>query len=391
MLLLLDKAITLWQSRKIRFILIQAALVILLIFTCYAVWQNLEANLNARGLSLGFEFLDDIAGFSIIMHLIDYSEQSTYLQAFWVGLLNTLLVSFLGILFATIIGVGIGVARTSQNWLISKFALFYVELIRNIPLLLQIFFWYFVVLRSAPYPQHSYHIGKIFFISNRGISLPLPVLSSYTSYSLIIAGIIFILAFSCLLFEKKICLQKGKKRTWRLSFALSLFIISFIFFGLGWISIQWQMPVLKRFNFEGGFTIPPEFLALLIALSLYTAAFIAEVVRMGIQSVPNAQNEAALSLGLTHLQTLRLVIFPQALRVILPPLTNQYLNLTKNSSLAAAIAYPDLVSVFAGTVLNQTGHAVEIIGVTMGVYLLINLSISCLILLYEHATQWRNA
>jgi general L-amino acid transport system permease protein len=316
---------SIWYNRTFRNLFIQA-IVLGFIFVCAcAIWNILQNNLNERGIEFGLEFLKDTAGFSIIMHLIAYNEQSSYGRVFWVGLLNTLLVSGIGITFATFLGLLIGLARLSSQKLISYLATIYIEIVRNIPLLLQLFIWYFVVLRSAPSPHQSISFFDSIFITNRGIYLPWPFSGT---------------------------------------------------------------PHLGRFNFEDGINLLPEFLALVIALTIYTAAYIGEIVRMGIISVPKSQKEASLALGLSRYQTLKLVIIPQSMRVILPPLTNQYLNLTKNSSLATAIAYPDLVSVFAGTALNQTGQAVEIIILTMAVYLFISLNISGLMLVYEKMTAW---
>lgn len=376
-----------WFNQKFRLVLFQFALLIFIIFIGIILWQNLQNNLKLRGIAVGFEFWNETAGFSIIMHLIDYTEKSTYGRAFWVGLLNTLLVSGLGIFFATIIGVIVGLARLSSHWIIAKCALGYVELIRNIPLLLQIFFWYFVVLRAAPLPQNSFSFANSIFINKRGIYLPAPI--GHLETALLGLGALLCLGVVLIFFmvEKRYCLAQGCKRSPRRFAGQIALILMGVFLLLSLSTFSWEFPVLQGLNFEHGIVLIPEFLALLIALSVYTAAFIAEIVRMGILSVHKGQNEAALALGLTKWQALRLILIPQALRTVLPPLTNQYLNLTKNSSLAAAIAYPDLVSVFAGTVLNQTGQAVEIIAITMGVYLVISLTISFFILLYEKRTQ----
>ncbi len=377
-----------WFNQKFRLILVQLILLGLVIFAGYFIWQNLQDNLKQRGIAAGFDFWHETAGFGIIMHLIDYSQNSTYGRAFLVGLLNTLLVSGLGIFFATLIGFIVGVARLSSNWLIAKCAVCYIESIRNIPLLLQIFFWYFVVLRAAPLPRDSIILADAIFINKRGIYLPAPISNSMTLWFGLCALMCVLLGIIFFLKGKRYCLQQGVKRSWRIWTGTLFCFLTVVFTLILTKTLSWSFPSLQGLNFQGGMTILPEFLGLLIALATYTATFIAEIVRMGILSVPKGQNEAALALGFTKGQSLRLILIPQALRVILPPLTNQYLNLTKNSSLAAAIAYPDLVSVFAGTVLNQTGQAVEIIAITMGVYLFISLSISLLMLLYEKKTQW---
>ncbi len=374
----------LWRNSRFRGWLFQIMTLAIVGALFWTLFDNLQVNLANRGISTGFGFLDSEAGFGIISHLIDYSESSSYGQAFLVGLLNTLLVSFIGIILATLLGILVGVARLSSNWLISRLALGYVELIRNIPLLLQIFFWYFAVLRSLPSPRQSINWGDAIFMNNRGIYLPSPLPGEGFSLAGWVFG--FALVASLLLFRWA---RRRQHRTGKLfpywSVSMGLLIgLPLLTQALQGFPLSWELPVLRGFNFRGGIVMIPEFLALLLALSIYTASYIAEIVRAGIQAVNRGQSEAALSLGLTRGQTLRLVVLPQALRVIIPPLTSQYLNLLKNSSLAAAIAYPDLVSVFAGTVLNQTGQAVEVIGITMGVYLLISLSISMLMNWYNH-------
>jgi len=375
---------SLWRNSRIRGWIFQLVALMLFLSLGWSLWDNLQTNLANRGITTGFGFLDTEAGFGIVSHLIDYSESSTYGRAFLVGLLNTLLVSFVGIIVATILGVVVGVARLSSNWLVSRLALGYVEIIRNIPLLLQIFFWYFAVLRSFPSPRQSINWGDAVFLNNRGIYLPSPVPEE--GFSLVGWGFGVALLLTILLFRwaKQRQHQTGKTfPRWRATMGLVIGLPLL----LHWVEgapLGWDLPALRGFNFQGGMVMIPEFLALLLALSIYTASYIAEIVRAGIQAVNRGQSEAALSLGLSRGQTLRLVVLPQALRVIIPPLTSQYLNLLKNSSLAAAIAYPELVSVFAGTVLNQTGQAVEVIGITMGVYLLISLSISLLMNWYNH-------
>ena len=378
------KLLELWRSGRFRGWLFQLLTLTIVGLLFWALFDNLQTNLANRGITTGFGFLDSEAGFGIISHLIEYSESSTYGRAFLVGLLNTLLVSFIGIILATLLGVVVGVARLSGNWLISHLALWYVELIRNIPLLLQIFFWYFAVLRTLPSPRQSINWGDTIFMNNRGIYLPSPLPED--GFLLVWWGVAVALIISVIIFRwaRRRQHQTGRPfPRWRVAtgllLGLPLLILAFQGFPL-----SWELPALRGFNFQGGVVMIPEFMALLLALSLYTASYIAEIVRSGIQAVNRGQSEAALSLGLSRGQTLRLVILPQALRVIIPPLTSQYLNLLKNSSLAAAIAYPDLVSVFAGTVLNQTGQAVEVIGITMGVYLLISLSISLLMNWYNH-------
>ena len=377
-----------WYHRKIRSFFYQSLFLAILIWCGWLLWQVLQNNLDERGIQIGFGFLKDTAGFNIILRLIPYDEQSTYLQVFFVGLFNTLLVSFIGIVFATLIGFLIGITRISSARLFRIFGTIYLETVRNIPLLLQIFVWYFVVLRSAPYPDKAISLFNSIFITNRGIYFPNPHCLIECGNLLMISLLALVFSLFFLHCNQKTCLQKGKARTLYLGIAL-FFLVAMIFSLLKFFNqLEWSTPKLGRFNFENGITVLPEFLALLFALSIYTAAYIAEVVRMGILSVSKGQWEASLSLGMSKWQTLRFIIIPQSLRVILPPLTNQYLNLIKNSSLATAIAYPDLVSIFAGTALNQTGQAVEIIAMTMAVYLFISLIISGTMLSYERLTRW---
>lgn len=364
-----------WYNEKSRNTAFQVALLLTILAFIYFLAHNLQKNLDARGIASGFGFLEHRAGFSIVMHLIDFSEQATYGQAFIVGLLNTIVVSAISIFIATFIGVVVGVARLSPNWLWSKIAFVYVEIIRNVPLLLQIFFWYFVVLRAAPYPQDSLQIGDTLFLNNRGLYLPKPIITP-------IAGMMFTLSAIGVLLGLSLKKMKYNKQI------VGVYAVSLVTVLIGILLCEWDLPRFGRFNFEHGFNIIPEFMALACALSTYTASFIAEIIRMGILAVPKGQWEAARSLGMNRKQVLRLVIMPQALKIIIPPLTNQYLNLAKNSSLAAAIAYPDLVAVFAGTVLNQTGQAVEIIAITMAVYLTISVSISLFMLWHERRTRW---
>jgi general L-amino acid transport system permease protein len=307
------------------------------------------------------------------MSLISYQETDTYGRVFLVGLLNTLLVAGFGVFFATIIGVLIGIARLSPNWVLARLAGGYVELIRNLPLLFQILFWYLAVLGTLPGPRQSISLFGEVFINNRGVILPAPVARE----NAVVVAIAFVAAILAAI-ALRIWAKRRHERTGRAfpTFAagtaliVGLPLVAFIAAGS---PIGIDHPRLQGFNFVGGMRLIPEFLALLIALATYTAAFIAEIVRAGILAVPRGQSEAALALGLRRGQMLRLVVLPQALRVIIPPLTNQYLNLTKNSSLAVAIGYPDLVAVFAGTTLNQTNQAVEIIALTMAVYLAISL------------------
>ena len=360
-------------------------LFIVLVFGFFTM--NAQENMGARGLEFGFGFLKTQASFDIQFSLIDYDGSHTYARAYLVGLLNTLLVAFIGIILATLLGAVVGVARLSPNYLIRKTASFYIEFFRNIPLLLQIFFWYFAALRALPMPEDAPLILNSSFMTIKGFYGPAPIWTNFDVFltSLILAMIII---FFFARFAKKKQEQDGKR--------LPVFIISLaIFLGLplltfliGGVDLTFTFPVIRQmsqssYTFDGGLKIPPELIALTLALTLYTATFIAENVRAGIQGVGKGQKEAAASIGLTPNQVLKLVIMPQALRIIIPPTTNQYLNLTKNSSLAAAIAYPDLVLVFAGTAMMQTGKAIEIVGITMATYLTISLGISLLMNWYN--------
>ncbi|RAU30408.1 amino acid ABC transporter permease [Enterobacter sp. RIT418] len=345
--------------------------------------HNTVTNLNNRGITSGFAFLDRSAGFGIVQHLIDYQEGDTYGRVFVVGLLNTLLVSALCIVCASILGFFIGLARLSENWLLRKLSTIYIETFRNIPPLLQIFFWYFAVLRNLPGPRQAINAFDLLFLSNRGLYIPSPLLAE--GMYAFIAAIVIVLLVSAGLFRyhRKHQIKTGElRKTWPAAIALiiGLPVVAHWLFGA---ALHWDIPHLRGFNFQGGLVLIPELASLTLALSIYTSAFIAEIIRAGIQAVPHGQHEAARSLGLPNTVTLRQVIIPQALRVIIPPLTSQYLNIVKNSSLAAAIGYPDMVSLFAGTVLNQTGQAIETIAITMSVYLIISLTISLLMNLYN--------
>ena len=365
-----------WNDPHYRALFFQVLLIIGLgVFLVYIV-NNTLANMEARGISTGFAFLSERSGFDILQSLIPYSADSTYGTTFVVGLLNTVLVTAIGIVFATLLGFFVGVARLSKNWLISKIATVYIETFRNIPLLIQIFFWYFVVLRAMPSAKQSMSLGDSFFLNVRGMYIPAPEGGDGFSFTLIAFAIGIVATFIMRRWAKKRQFATGEQFPvfWAtLGLVLGLPLVVFFLTGS---PLTWEIPELKRFNFEGGIRIIPEFLALLIALSIYTAAFIAEIVRSGILAVSHGQTEAALSVGLTPNQNLRLVVIPQAMRVIIPPMTSQYLNLAKNSSLATAIGYPDIVSVFMGTTLNKTGQAVEIIAMTMAVYLTMSLTIS---------------
>ncbi|WP_413742219.1 amino acid ABC transporter permease [Sodalis sp. RH15] len=358
------------------------AVVVLFSFVGY-ILHNTLTNLHHRGITSGFGFLNDAAGFGIIQHLISFQDGDTYGRVFIIGLLNTLLVSALGIVFASILGFFLGLARLSDNWLLRKLSTIYVETFRNIPLLLQIFFWYFAVLRNLPGPRQSINAFDMIFLSNRGLYMPMPLAGTGAIPTLLAVVIAVAVSLVLYRFNRRHQMATGELRRswpWIIILILGLPALAQFIFG---DALHWDVPALRGFNFRGGMALIPELAALTLALSIYTSSFIAEIIRAGIQSVPYGQHEAARSLGLPNPVTLNQVILPQALRVIIPPLTSQYLNIVKNSSLAAAIGYPDMVSLFAGTVLNQTGQAIETIAITMSVYLIISLLISFLMNLYN--------
>ncbi len=353
-------------------------LFIILIFGFFTM--NAQVNMENRGIEFGFGFLSQEASFDIQFSLIEYDGSHSYARAYLVGLLNTLLVAFIGIVLSTILGIIVGVARLSPNYLIERSAAFYVEFFRNVPLLLQIFFWYFAALRALPMPEDANLLLGSSYMTIKGLYTPAPVWQNFDIFfTTLIISLILIFILN----------KQAKKRQEKDGKQFPMFFISLgIFVGLplltylfGGYDVSFSFPELKQlsqssYTFDGGVGIPPELTALTLALTLYTATFIAENVRAGIQGIGKGQKEAAASIGLTPGQVLKLVIMPQALRIIIPPTTNQYLNLTKNSSLAAAIAYPDLVLVFAGTAMMQTGRAIEIVAITMATYLSISLAIS---------------
>jgi general L-amino acid transport system permease protein len=371
-----------WRSA-----IIQVLLCLVIAWLAYSAITNAADNLARARVASGFDFWNSTAGFDISQTLIPYTTQSTYGRAFWVGLLNTLLVASLGIVFATIIGFAIGILQLSKNLLVSRLAASYVEIIRNLPLLLQLLFWYNAVLKALPNLRESLTIPGGAVLNNRGLFLPRPIFGDTIEIALttLALGVIGALAFWR--WARRRQALTGQQSPVLIVSLLLIIVMPIVVFAAIGFPVTFQMPEKGRFNISGGIEILPEFAALLFGLSIYTAAFIAEVVRAGIQSVSQGQTEAAYSLGLRPGPTLRLIVVPQAMRVIVPPLTNQYLNLTKNSTLAVAIGYPDLVQVFTGTVLNQTGQAVEVVAVTMAVYLTISLVTSGLMNLYS----WRFA
>ena len=362
---------------KVRGIVYQVVLVGLLVGLIWAAASNAIDNLRAAKIASGFGFLDSTSGFDVGQTLISYSATSTYGRAFLVGLLNTLLVAAIGIVLATFLGFLVGVARLSPNWIVARVATVYVEVIRNLPLLLQLLFWYIAVLRALPEPRASLNAGIGVFLNNRGLYMPRPIVApdSWLLLASLAFGIVAAIVYAVGAKRKQAAtgVQSPIGRA-TLGFVVGLPLLVWALLALfGTNPISFDFPQQTRFNLNGGLQVFPEFVALTLGLTIYTAAFIAEIVRAGILAVSKGQTEAANALGLRSGPTLKLVVIPQAMRVIIPPLTSQYLNLTKNSSLAVVIGYPDLVQVFMGTVLNQTGQAIECVAMTMAVYLTISI------------------
>mgnify|MGYP005990356035 CR=1 FL=1 len=362
-------------------------ILLLLVLVGFGWWivQNTVTNLQAQNKTTGFDFLSNTAGFDIGFSLVPYSRESTYLEVFYVGILNTLLVAITGIVLATLLGFVLGIARLSSNWIIARLATIYIEIIRNIPLLLQLFFWYFAVLKSMPSVRSSLElVGGAVFLNNRGLYLPNPNANSAFLWVQIAIALVLVGGF----FLQRWSIRRVELTGERFPYIPVFLVLLIVLPTVTWFvsGAEWNItyPELNRFNFQGGIQLPPEFVALLFGLVIYTAAFIGETVRAGIVSVSSGQTEAAQSLGLKNNDRLNLVVIPQAMRVIVPPLTSQYLNLTKNSSLAVAIGYPDIVNVFMGTALNQSGKAIEVIFMTMMVYLTLSLLTSMIM-------NWYNA
>jgi len=374
-------------NSKIRNYLPQALTLLFIILLIGYFTYNAQVNMDNRGIDFGFHFWGQEASFDIQFSLIEYDGSHSYGRAYLVGVLNTILVAFIGIFFATILGIVIGVSRLSSNYLISKVAEWYIEIFRNIPLLLQLFFWYFAALRALPLPKEAINFFDTSFLSVKGLYIPRFIWTNLDIffYSIIAAVVSIFFVYS---YARKKQEQTGIQTPKFLISVVIITVLPLLTFLIGGVTLNFEYPALKQmsdtiFNFVGGVKIIPELMALAAALSLYTATFIAECVRAGILGVSKGQKEAASSLGLTPGQTLRLVVMPQALRIIIPPTTNQYLNLTKNSSLAAAIAYPDIVLVFAGTAMMQTGRAIEIVSITMATYLTLSIAISIFMNLYN--------
>ena len=370
-------------NNEVRALFIQVATVVIIFSLFYVMIQNLNENIEARGIVSGFTFLEGRSGFDILpflgSYIVKFSPNSTNLEVFYVAIINTFVCAGVGIILSTILGLLIGIARLSSNYLISRLSNAYIELFRNIPILLQILFWYNIFLNALPHPKKSISFLDFIFINNRGFYLPNPIPQD----GFIWAIIAFIVGIGSAIYLKRHFKRKQDEtgqqtNTIGYSLALILLFPIVVFLLLG-SPLQLDYAILGKFNLKGGLAIVPEFVALTLALSVYTATYIAEAIRSGIEAVDKGQKEAAAAIGLTPIQSLKLVVLPQALRVAIPPTINQYLNLTKNSSLAAAIGYPELMSAFGGTVLNQVGQAIEILTMVMVVYLVISLAISVLL------------
>ncbi|QEP45177.1 amino acid ABC transporter permease [Ectothiorhodospiraceae bacterium BW-2] len=371
------------NNPQVRAIFYQVLLVSALGYLFYTIISNALTNMEARGIQSGFDFLWGTAGFDILMSLIPYDATDTYGKTFIVGLLNTLLVSIISILLATLVGFIMGIAHFSPNWLIRKLALVYIEIFRNIPLLLQIFFWYFAVLTTLPGPRQSLALGEAIFLNVRGLYLPelVPEAGAGLVYGALLSAIIAIVVLRRWAKQRQERTGEQFPLLWSsLGLLLGLPLLALLISGL---PFHWSYPELRGFNFQGGITLIPELMALTLALTMYTGAFIAEAVRAGIQSVPHGQTEAARSVGMKERQIMHLIIVPQAMRVIMPVLNSEYQSLVKNSTLATAIGYPDLFTVFVGTTLNQTGQAIEIVSMTMAVYFVFNMLISLIMNLFN--------
>ena len=369
---------------RIRGWVFQAVVLVVLLLLTIWILHNTAANLRAANIPFGFDFLHMRAGFDISQKPIDYTLDSSHAQAFKIGQLNTIIVSVLGIVFATIVGFVVGISRLSNNWLLAKAATVYVETLRNVPLLLQLLFWYKAVLSVLPGPRQGLMLPFSSNLSNRGLTMPRPIVGD--GFGLVVAAVVLGIIASVIVARWAKARQAATGQPFAIFQASAALIIGFplVVFFLAGSPLTFEIPELKGFNYQGGMVVKPELMAMLFGLSLYTATFIAETVRAGILAISYGQTEAASALGLRNGQTMRLVIVPQAMRIIIPPLTSQYLNLTKNSSLALAIGYPDLVAVFAGSTLNISGRAIEVIGITMTVYLIISLATAALM-------NWFNA
>jgi general L-amino acid transport system permease protein len=381
---------TAWlYDSRFRAILAQTLVVGAIAWTIWYLASNTMANMAKRGMSTGFDFVFGTAGFDISWSLFEVKAGATYLEIYQVGIVNTLVVSVLSIVFATLIGFFVGIMRLSSNWLVAKIAFWYIEILRNTPLLLQILFWFIGVFTGLPPPRQSYQPIEGFVLNNRGFFLPSPV--PQDGFWMTAAALLFATVVAIALHRWARVRQAATGQRFP-SILIGIMLGLALPFSVFWATgspLDWNIPKLRGFNFVGGMMVPPAFCALLIALSVYTSCFIAEMVRAGIQSVSHGQTEAAYALGIKPSWTTRLIIIPQAMRAIIPPLISSYLNITKNSSLAVAIGYPDLVAVWMQTSLNQSGRAIEIVATTMLFYMSCSLFISVILNIYNRRIQLR--
>ena len=376
-----------WSDPKIRGIVFQLVALAIVLGLGWWFASNAYEAIRRSGTATGFGFLNTTAGFDIGFSLVPYTRASTHFDVLVVGLLNTLLVAALGVVMATGLGFTIGIARLSPNWLVSSLAAVYIEFIRNVPLLLWILFFYLAAIPALPPTKQAISIGDTAFLTNRGLFVPRPEWGDGAWLILVSIAVAIVTAAFITRWARRRQLATGRRPPdimWSVAAIIGLPLAAY--FALGQ-PVELSVPELKGFNYRGGMSLQPELVSLVFALTLYTAAYIAEILRSGIEGISKGQSEAASALGLSRAQRLRLVVIPQAMRIIIPPLTSQYLNLTKNSSLATAIAFPDLVAVFAGTSLNQTGQAIEILLITAGIYLFISLSTSFLMNIYNSRSQ----
>jgi general L-amino acid transport system permease protein len=373
-----------FRQKKVRDVFWQAVVLIGVLGLVTFFVLNASRNMRDAGIASGFDFLWRTAGIDIPFVLTNYTAQSSNWALLWVGVANTLLITLVSAAGATLLGFLIGIARLSRNWLLATLAGAYVEAVRNIPLLFFVLFWYFGVIATLPGPRQSIGIFGVAFLNNRGLTIPLPTNLAPFGYALLVILVALAVQLGFAAWARRRRDQTGRDApVWTFGILL-LAILPLAALTAATLLTPWDIPALRGFNYRGGFVLVPEFVALFAALTTYTAAFIAEIVRGGILAVPKGQIEAAGAVGLRPNQTLRLVVIPQALRVMIPPMTSQYLNVLKNSSFGAAIAYPELVSVFMGSALNNTGQAIEIIAITLSVYLAIGLAVSALM-------NWYNA
>lgn len=375
-----------WRDVRVLRVGAQALFVLAIVFIANWFYTNLQINLERTGIRVGFDFLWTTAGFGISEGL-PFEPTDSYGYAFWVGVVNTLRVIGIGILLATALGLVAGIARLSSNWLVRQIATVYIETIRNTPLVVQLFFWYTAIFLKLPSVDKSIVLPGPIYLSQRGLALPKPYATeAFSVWVYVLGG--GVLAALAVYIGRRVYLARVQRPGFPALWAAGVFVLSAVG---GWLllphaPIAWEMPTLGRFNFEGGWQLSPEFAALLAGLVVYTGAFIAEIVRGGILAVPKGQTEAARALGLRPLHVLRLVVIPQALRVIVPPLTSQYLNLAKNSSLAVAVGYPDLFNV-ANTIINQSGRAIEMVLLIMASYLTMSLVTSAFMNWYNRRVK----